>query len=75
MQLKSINKDTYRNENKSTNKAHQYLLRKKKGIVPVIHPFCTSVVSKNLYQKLYNCDTCQMERICEICAKICQKGA
>lgn len=73
MQLNPIKEDTYENENKSINKAHQYLLRKK-GIVPVIHPFCTSVVSKNLYQKLYICDTCQMERICEICAKICHKG-
>lgn len=57
------------------NKAHQYLLRMKE-IVPKIHPFCTSIVSNQnkLTQDLYNCKTCEIEGICEICAKICHKN-
>lgn len=50
----------------------QYLLRKKE-IVPKIHPICTSIISKHckLRQQMYKCNTCEIEGICEICAKVC----
>ena len=34
---------------------------------------CTSIISKHskLQQQLYNCKTCDINGICEICAKVC----
>lgn len=43
---------------------------RKNGLLPMIPSICTSIVSKNIYQRFYYCYT----NICEICAQVCHNS-